>query len=111
MPMLLFGEAGIISIDLGERHYRDMSVLNKNFHNKEKLYQCILKKFEEANSNVKNETEKFYPELVLKKLVQIMTDCISSDESNLSPYANEFFDRLTNLTLTNLDSENPMRIE
>jgi hypothetical protein len=27
--MLLFGKAGIISIDLGEGHYRDVSVLNK----------------------------------------------------------------------------------
>jgi hypothetical protein len=32
---------------------------------------------------VKNETEKFNPEFVLKEFVQIMTDYISSDENNL----------------------------
>jgi hypothetical protein len=42
MPMLLFGKARIISVDLGEEHSRDVSVLNKNFHNEEKLYQYIL---------------------------------------------------------------------
>jgi hypothetical protein len=31
MPMLLFGKAVIISVDLGEGHYRDVSILNKNF--------------------------------------------------------------------------------
>jgi hypothetical protein len=38
MPMLLFGKARIIYVNLGEWHYRDMSVLNKNFPNKDKLY-------------------------------------------------------------------------
>jgi hypothetical protein len=111
MPMPLFGKARIIFIDVGAVHYRDVSVLNKNFSNKEKLYQCILKKFGEANSNVKNETQKLYPELVLKEFVQIMTDHISSDESNLSPHVDEIFHRLTNLTLTNWNSENPTRFE
>jgi hypothetical protein len=36
MPMLLFGKARIISIYLGEGHYRDVSILNKKFRNKEK---------------------------------------------------------------------------
>jgi hypothetical protein len=56
LSMLLFGKAGIISINLGEGHYRDVSVLNKKFSNKEKLYQYILEKFREANSMIKNET-------------------------------------------------------
>jgi hypothetical protein len=50
---------------------------------------------------VKNETRKFYPELVLKELAQFMINCISSDESNLFPHANEIFHRLTNLILAN----------
>jgi hypothetical protein len=84
-------------LSIRERHYRDVFVLNKNFHNKEKLYQYILKKFGEANSNVKNEAEKLYPELVLIDFAQIMIDCIFSDESNLLPYTDEIFHRLTNL--------------
>jgi hypothetical protein len=50
---------------------------------------------------VKNETRKFYPELVLRELARIMTDCISSNENNLSPHANEIFHRLIDLTLVN----------
>jgi hypothetical protein len=34
MSMILFGKARIISINLGERHYKDVFVLNKNFPNK-----------------------------------------------------------------------------
>jgi hypothetical protein len=50
---------------------------------------------------MKNETRNFYPELVLKELAHIMTDCISSDETNLPPHADKIFHRLTNLTLAN----------
>jgi hypothetical protein len=47
----------------------------------------------------------------LKELVQIMTDCICSNEKNLPPHVDKIFHRLTNFTLANWDSENPMQIE
>jgi serine/threonine protein kinase len=60
----------------------------------EEVYSFLLKEMLIINNIMEAAIEKFYPESVLRELVEIMTDCLSDDPSQ-RPTAKEVLKRVT----------------